>query len=269
MTEIKPIPPGTFCWTELMSPDVPASKRFYSELFNWRYSDTALDERTLYTVFHLRENQKVAGLFTIDERLRSLGLRPDWLNHIAVGNIYESCDIAQMHGGKLLSPPNPAVRGGLVCIIEDPVGAFVALWQQDEEYPGLETTKPVLSPISLCWAELIVKESDVVRDFYCQLLGWTTQVQDMDSTTYTSFLANNHPVGGLLPMKEEWGHPQSYWLPYFTTDDCDACCSRIRLMGGTIKVAPTELTGVGRFAVATDPQGATFALIRLSSVSNS
>jgi predicted enzyme related to lactoylglutathione lyase len=53
--------------------------------------------------------------------------------------------------------------------------------------------------------------------------------------------------------------PVAYWLVYFGTDDIDASLQRVSDLGGTRLVEPMDI-GVGKIAVAQDPQGAVFAL---------
>jgi uncharacterized protein len=50
-----------------------------------------------------------------------------------------------------------------------------------------------------------------------------------------------------------------HWLVYFGTDDIEASSRRASELGGSELVAPTDI-GVGKIAVAQDPQGAVFAL---------
>jgi predicted enzyme related to lactoylglutathione lyase len=56
----------------------------------------------------------------------------------------------------------------------------------------------------------------------------------------------------------------SYWLPYFAVDDAEASVGKARSLGATVIVPPMDIPNVGRFAVLQDPQGAAFALIRLT-----
>ena len=55
------------------------------------------------------------------------------------------------------------------------------------------------------------------------------------------------------------------WLPYFRVADADKTVARVKSLGGTIKMGPQDIQGVGRFAVVQDPQGAVFAIIYLAS----
>jgi uncharacterized protein len=49
---------------------------------------------------------------------------------------------------------------------------------------------------------------------------------------------------------------------YFAVEDCDATVASAERLGGTVRVPPTDIPRVGRFAVIRDPQGATFAVIK-------
>jgi predicted enzyme related to lactoylglutathione lyase len=54
------------------------------------------------------------------------------------------------------------------------------------------------------------------------------------------------------------------WLPYFMVEDCDATAGKAAATGGKAMVPPTDIPNVGRFAVLGDPQGAMFAIIKLT-----
>ena len=54
------------------------------------------------------------------------------------------------------------------------------------------------------------------------------------------------------------------WLPYFAVEDCDASAAKAQALGGGTVVAPTDVPEVGRFAILRDPQGAVFAIIKLT-----
>jgi hypothetical protein len=50
------------------------------------------------------------------------------------------------------------------------------------------------------------------------------------------------------------------WLIYVGTPSVDATCSQAQGLGAKVLKAPAEIPNVGRFAVLSDPQGATFAV---------
>jgi predicted enzyme related to lactoylglutathione lyase len=66
-------------------------------------------------------------------------------------------------------------------------------------------------------------------------------------------------------MPEPMKQVPSNWVVYFGVSDCDAAADQIKKLGGNVIVPPMDIPGVGRFAMATDPQGAAFAIIKMSS----
>jgi predicted enzyme related to lactoylglutathione lyase len=70
----------------------------------------------------------------------------------------------------------------------------------------------------------------------------------------------------MLPIDPARGPLPPHWLVYFAVSDCDGQATLVQSLGGTVRVAPRGVPGVGRFAIVADPQGATFAIIRLERV---
>ena len=59
---------------------------------------------------------------------------------------------------------------------------------------------------------------------------------------------------GAPPMPPAWG-------TYVTVDNVDESCKRAADLGGKLIVPPSDVPGVGRFAVIQDPQGALLNLM--------
>ena len=53
----------------------------------------------------------------------------------------------------------------------------------------------------------------------------------------------------------------AFWLTYFGVADCDASVAKAQELGASVTAPPMDIPGVGRFAVLSDPHGATFAII--------
>jgi predicted enzyme related to lactoylglutathione lyase len=51
------------------------------------------------------------------------------------------------------------------------------------------------------------------------------------------------------------------WVPYVTVKDVDALVKRVTALDGSVRVPPTDIPTVGRFAVIADPQGAAINVI--------
>src|SRR5262249_30140122 len=56
----------------------------------------------------------------------------------------------------------------------------------------------------------------------------------------------------------------AYWVPLMSVPDVDKAWDQVRDAGGKSLKEPFNLSGRGRIAVVTDPQGAAFAVVRTS-----
>ena len=55
----------------------------------------------------------------------------------------------------------------------------------------------------------------------------------------------------------------SYWMVYFSVDDVDETYRKALATGAHEMLPPSDFPG-GRFAIVSDPQGATFGLLKLT-----
>lgn len=74
----------------------------------------------------------------------------------------------------------------------------------------------------------------------------------MGECTYRMIHAGPGPIGGIV---EEKNIPMSHWMPYVAVNDVDASAAKVKELGGTVCVPPTDIPGTGRFAVIGDPTG--------------
>ncbi|HEX3842956.1 MAG TPA: VOC family protein [Steroidobacteraceae bacterium] len=110
------------------------------------------------------------------------------------------------------------------------------------------------------WHELMTTDPQAAGAFYSKVLPWKTQPSGMPD--YTLWVAGKTQTGGLMAQPEsarQAGAPPS-WLVYIGTPDVDATAAAAERLGGRVLKAPADIPNVGRFAVLSDPQGATFAV---------
>jgi len=258
MSEVTKHAPGTFCWIELGTTDAGAAKKFYSELFGWSANDIPAGPGMIYTMLQL-DGKDVAALYELTEQHRAQGVPSHWLPYVAVASADESAEKVTSLGGKVIMAPFDVMDVGRMSLIQDPAGAMFALWEARKHIGATLVNQPG----TVCWNELATRDSRLAGEFYTKLFGWGTKVQEMGPTTYTIFTDGERQAGGMLAMTEEWGNIPSHWMAYFGVEDCDASANKARALGATIKVPPTDIPGVGRFAVLQDAQGAAFSIIKL------
>jgi predicted enzyme related to lactoylglutathione lyase len=116
------------------------------------------------------------------------------------------------------------------------------------------------------WYELLTTDMAAARAFYAKVIGWEARDASAPGMPYTLLNVGETAVGGLmtLPQEARQTGAQPRWLGYVAVDDVDATVARLRQLGGAVHIPPTDMPGIGRFAVIADPQMATLALIKWS-----
>lgn len=107
------------------------------------------------------------------------------------------------------------------------------------------------------WHELMTTSPEGAAGFYGRLVPWKAQASAMPD--YSLWMSGKTTAGGLMGLPE--GEEKApYWLVYIGTADVDATVQKAQEMRGQVLKSPTDVPGVGRFAVLEDPQGARFAI---------
>ncbi|HEY6823261.1 MAG TPA: VOC family protein [Steroidobacteraceae bacterium] len=108
------------------------------------------------------------------------------------------------------------------------------------------------------WHELLTNDTAGAAAFYPKVLPWRTAPSSMPG--YTIWMAGQTQIGGLMALPAEAGSTPPHWLIYVGTPNVDSTCSQAQGLGARIVKPPGDIPNVGRFAVLSDPQGATFAV---------
>ncbi len=105
------------------------------------------------------------------------------------------------------------------------------------------------------WHELYTPNGDGAHEFYSKAVGWKTQGWEQNPS-YRMFAAPTGPLGATVESRD--GVPE--WVPYIGTTDVDATVETAKRLGAKVTKEPETLPNAGRYAVLTDPNGATFGL---------
>jgi hypothetical protein len=259
MAEFTSYPPHTFCWVDLATSAQDAAKTFYAGVMGWEYDDRPVGEGYFYSMAKAG-GKDVAAIFTLPEAQASMNIPPHWNSYISVESADAAAGKAKGLGATVLMEPFDVMTAGRMAVIADPGGAVFAIWEAGEHF-GAEITN---SPGAFCWNELLTKDVEGSKAFYSSLFSWTHDTMDMGPMQYTSFKNGERGAGGMLEINPEWGDIPPHWNAYFTVEDCDASLEKATSLGGKIVDPARDIPEVGRFGMAADPQGATFALITLA-----
>ncbi|MEU5217221.1 VOC family protein [Streptomyces sp. NPDC020807] len=109
-----------------------------------------------------------------------------------------------------------------------------------------------------CWLSLAARDLDAAERFYGAVLGWSFRRGSLGDE-YAVGELDGVPVAGIAAVASQLAVPVA-WTAFFAVDDADAAVARIRERGGTIGVGPVAFPPRGRAALATDREGAAFAV---------
>ncbi|HKF49680.1 MAG TPA: VOC family protein [Terracidiphilus sp.] len=106
------------------------------------------------------------------------------------------------------------------------------------------------------WYELMTSDTNAAGKFYSDVVGWSTrEMPSGDGTPYTTFNIGEVGMAGML-------HLAGYtaWIGYISVPDVDAHIEKVVEAGGKLWRPATDIPGLLRFAVMSDPQGAPIAI---------
>ena len=101
------------------------------------------------------------------------------------------------------------------------------------------------------WFELMTSDTKAAGKFYSDVVGWTTKDVSGGGMEYTTFNLGDVGMAGMLHLPQHTG-----WIGYIAVDDVDAHIEKIVEAGGKLWKPATDVPGMLRFAVMSDPQGA-------------
>lgn len=259
MSVVEKHAPGSFCWVELGTTNASAAKTFYNSLFGWQSQDMPMGPDQFYTMLNLG-GKTVGALYNLDKNMLQMGVLPHWMLYIAVSSADETAAKAKTLGATVMKEPFDVFDAGRMTVIRDPAGAMFCIWQANKN-TGIQLQG---EPNTLCWSELWTSDTSKALEFYTKLFGWTTKKSTDAPQEYIELANQGQTMGGMMKIQKEWGNVPPNWLPYFMVTNCDASAAKITQSGGSVKMPPTDIPKVGRFAVVTDPQGAAFQIVQMA-----
>jgi len=248
---------GKLVWHEMMTTDLAASEKFYSELFGWRIEGVEMGPGIgTYRMIHMGSKQ-LGGFVPLE---KEANLPSHWIAYVTVDDVDAACGRAESLGGTVSVPGTDIPNVGRFAVIRDPAGAVISPYRSAHPDQAGEQGPPAAA--EFCWEELLTSDPAQARTFYGELFGWRVKEVPMgEMGVYTLFHAGEKEVAGAMKMPPEASAPP-HWLPYVAVEDVDAAAQRAGELGARVYVEPKDIPEVGRFAVLADPTGAPFALFK-------
>jgi predicted enzyme related to lactoylglutathione lyase len=253
MTEATSHAPGIPSWIDLTTPDLDASKAFYTALLGWEAQTAEMAEAGGYTMI-TKDGKSVAGMMPGDDR------PPSWMTYVSTDDIDATTEKVRAAGGTVVVEPMQVMTAGRMAVYVDPTGATFSAWEPGD-HAGAQL---VNEPGTLCWTELQTRDPEAAKAFYAAVFAWGSETAT-GPIPYTEWKQEGRSLGGMMPMSDQFpAEVPSHWVVYLGAGDVDADTARAVELGGQVLVPPMDIQEGLRFSWVTDPQGAPFGLVRMS-----
>lgn len=118
---------GMLSWVDLTVENAPEIRDFYSKVVGWESAPVPMDDYDDFCMIPPGDDVPAAGI--CHSRGSNKDLPSQWLIYISVENLNESIANCEALGGKVISPPRNYADMGRYCVIKDPAGAVMALFE--------------------------------------------------------------------------------------------------------------------------------------------
>ena len=116
---------GRPLWYELMTTDMKAAEKFYSDVFGWQPSETMdMGPMGKYHMFN-RPHGMIGGM--MNKPAEMANVPPHWAIYFRVPNVDQAAERVKANGGQILNGPMEVPGGYWVVNAKDPQGAAFAL----------------------------------------------------------------------------------------------------------------------------------------------
>jgi predicted enzyme related to lactoylglutathione lyase len=198
------------------------------------------------------DGKDVAAISPQPQQQRDAGAPPAWNSYVSVESADAAAERAKELGATMHAPPFDVMEAGRMGVIQDPQGAYFAVWEPRQTFGAAL----VNAPGALSWNELASPDLDASGAFYSALFGWTITPFEGSPQPYLTIKNGDRNNGGIRELDP--GMPP-HWLVYFGTAELEAALAKIEELGGSELAGPIDI-GMAKIAIVRDPQGAVFAL---------
>ncbi len=119
---------GCISWLDLTVSDASATRDFYRQVIDWSVQDVDMEDASeRYADYNMLGDDGNPAAGVCHARGVNLGLPPIWMIYLPVGDLAESLGRVREGGGKIIKETMGADGGYAYAVVQDPVGATLAL----------------------------------------------------------------------------------------------------------------------------------------------
>ncbi|MFF4116723.1 VOC family protein [Streptomyces sp. NPDC001714] len=245
-------PEGTPCWADAMFSDLEGAKSFYGEVLGWTFGESS-SEYGNYTQAYANGKAVAA----VVPPMPGQEGQSQWCLYLASPDAAATAARIRANGGEVLMEPMQVGEFGTMCLAREPSGAVFGIWQGGV-HEGFEATAV---PGAYCWAEFFTREPEQTDPFLAAVFPYMVRQIEDSNVDFRTFHLREQPVLGRMRMTDDFPpEVPSYVNVYFAVADCDEAVAKATKLGAALRFGPMT-SPFGRMAALTDPQGANFSVI--------
>ena len=243
--------PGKFVWRDLMTDDISAVKKFYSELFGWTYLDVGESDNDYSVILH--DGKPIAGIFKLRD-VNSDQRYSQWISYLSVADMNQAINYVKASVGSVYREPFELPNRGSFSCVFDSQNAILSFVKSSSGDP--KDADPIYN--EWFWTELWTNDVESSVKFYTELFGYNYKKFDTRADNqYHVLEKENRPRSGIIKIPFENVKP--HWMPYIAVNDPSEIVKKVEQLGGTVYLSTEGIAG-NNAAIIADPSGAVFTV---------
>lgn len=238
---------GEIVWIDYVTSDAKEGKKFFKELFGWKYKDHGV-----YSLA-LSNHKPVAGVLEDSELVKG-AKNGYWVVSASVKDVKATSEKIKAKGGKIISASMEIAGRGSSAFVEDGQGAFFSILHSSSGDPKATAAKNG----EWMWVELWTADPQSAASFYSEVFNVSQRKSnDAGDENYFILKGKVNDFAGItsLPVKDE----APIWVPVLKVDNAQSIADQAVELGGSILINPTEISG-NKVALIATPFGAPFLI---------
>ncbi len=249
---------GRIVWHDLLTTTPAESRKFYGELFGWKFERPALSigigDADSYML--IRHNGELIGGMLDANILNGDDNISQWITVMSTEDLSAAVERVAANGGEILTPPTDVGSRGTLAVVAGPDKAIIALVQTRGGDP--EESEPVVN--GWLWNELWTNNVEQATSFYQAVAGFEIEDHAVpgEDHDYRVLKSGDSARAAIMPNPFERELP--VWVNYIRVDDPAAITARVEELGGVVFIDASPRALGGEVAFVAGPSGAGVAL---------
>jgi uncharacterized protein len=243
--------PGKFVWADLVTDNVPAARKFYSQLFGWSFRQIG------DYVIVCNDDRPLGGMFQ-RSRPTDQSAQPRWFGYISVSSVERAKRTVIKSGGRVLLEPQQFPERGEQAVFADTEGAMFGVVKSSSGDPE----DFLADPGDWIWIQLLSHDAKKASEFY-RVVGGYEIVENTTTNRGSDYVltSEGYARATVRTIQTTNAKVQPTWLPFVRVKSVAETVAQARQIGGKVLIEPSPELLNGSLAVIADPTGAAIGVL--------